>query len=209
MHGARNGREHPFAAEVQTLLGQLPHAHRVICYSVPLPDDQPGVDFDVTGRLSEEVLRRQQLPADAQSYICGPDTFMTSMQQVLLDLGAQPARIHTEIFGSGPASTPGIAATPAVSPHLPPGEPGTGPGVTFARSGLTVAWRPDFASVLELAEACDVPTRWSCRTGVCHTCEVGLVAGSVGYDPPPVDLPATGAVLICCATPQAEIVVDL
>ncbi len=28
-------------------------------------------------------------------------------------------------------------------------------------------------SLLELAEACDVPVRWSCRAGVCHNCEVG------------------------------------
>ncbi len=111
LHGARNGQEHPFAAEVQTLLGQRPHAHRVICYSAPLADDRPGVDFDVTGRLSEDVLRRQEVPADAQAYICGPQAFMTQMQQVLADLGTPPENIHTEIFGSGPASTPGIALT--------------------------------------------------------------------------------------------------
>ncbi len=47
---------------------------------------------------------------------------------------------------------------------------------------------------LGLAEACDVPVRWSCRTGVCHTCETGLVAGSVIYNPDPVDAPADGNV---------------
>ena len=55
--------EHPFAAEVQQLLGQLPHAHRVICYSAPLAGEQLGVDYDVAGRLSESVLREQDLPA--------------------------------------------------------------------------------------------------------------------------------------------------
>jgi ferredoxin len=134
---------------------------------------------------------------------------MAEMQRALADLGADPSNIHTEIFGSGPASTPGIAAAPAKPPHAPAGEPGTGPEITFARSGLTIPWRDDFASLLEFAEACDVPTRWSCRTGVCHTCEVGLVAGSVSYDPEPVDPAAEGAVLICCAMPQAEVVIDL
>jgi ferredoxin-NADP reductase/MOSC domain-containing protein YiiM len=209
LHGARDGREHPFAAEVQTLLSQLPRAHRVICFSMPGSEDEPGRDFDVVGRLGVDTLRAQRLPASAQSYICGPEGFMADMRGALVDLGVAAANVHTEIFGSGPASTPGIAAAPQKPPHVPPGEPGTGPSVTFARSGLTVPWRQDFASLLELAEACDVPTRWSCRTGVCHSCEAGLVAGDVTYDPEPVDLPAQGAVLVCCAAPQDEVVLDL
>ena len=81
--------------------------------------------------------------------------------------------------------------------------------MTFTRSGLTVPWRDDMTSLLEFAEACDVPTRWSCRTGICHTCEVGLLTGSVTYDPPPIDPPADGNVLICCSTPRAEVAIDL
>jgi ferredoxin-NADP reductase/MOSC domain-containing protein YiiM len=209
LHGARNSGELSFAAEVQSLLAQLPHAHRVICFSTPLDGDEPGPDFDLVGRLTVDVLRAQALPANGQAYLCGPDVFMADMRAALVDLGVDPANVHTEVFGSGPSSTPGIAATPATPPHAPAGEPGTGPSVTFARSGLTVPWRKDFASLLELAEACDVPTRWSCRTGVCHSCEAGLVAGSVTYDPLPVDPPAEGAVLVCCAAPQAEVVIDL
>lgn len=81
--------------------------------------------------------------------------------------------------------------------------------MAFARSGLTVPWHRDYASLLELAEACDVPTRWSCRTGVCHSCETGLLSGSVGYSPDPVDQPAEGDVLICCSQPRDAVVLDL
>jgi ferredoxin len=63
--------------------------------------------------------------------------------------------------------------------------------------------------VLEFAEACDVPTQWSCRTGVCHNCETALVAGTVRYDPEPLEPPAAGNVLICCAHPESDLVVDL
>ena len=57
--------------------------------------------------------------------------------------------------------------------------------ITFIRSGITVPWGPDFQSLLELAEACDVPVKWSCRTGVCHTCECALIGGAVVYQPDP------------------------
>jgi ferredoxin len=84
-----------------------------------------------------------------------------------------------------------------------------GPLVSFARSGLNVRWGASFQNLLELAEACDVPVRWSCRTGVCHNCETSLVAGAIGYRPAPVEPPADGNVLICCSQPQGDIVIDL
>jgi ferredoxin len=81
--------------------------------------------------------------------------------------------------------------------------------VSFARSGIAVRWRAQDRNLLELAEACDVPVRWSCRTGVCHNCESGLVSGAVDYEPDPLDPPARGNVLICCSRPHGDIVVDL
>jgi ferredoxin len=81
--------------------------------------------------------------------------------------------------------------------------------ISFDRSGLDVRWGTAFQSLLELAEACDVPVRWSCRTGVCHNCESGLVAGKVRYQPDPIDAPADGNVLICCCQPDGDIVIDL
>src|SRR5262249_43965292 len=78
-------------------------------------------------------------------------------------------------------------------PRTPPaGEPATGPTIEFARSNLAVPWSSDYGSVLELAEACDVPVRWSCRTGVCHTCETTVIAGALEYRPDPVEPPAEG-----------------
>jgi ferredoxin len=105
--------------------------------------------------------------------------------------------------------TPGISAAPSGPPHPPAGKPGTGPAVTFARSGLTVPWPPESGNLLDLAEACAVPARWSCRMGVCHNCESGLLSGEVTYDPDPIDPPAAGNVLICCSRPRGPIVLDL
>jgi ferredoxin len=60
-----------------------------------------------------------------------------------------------------------------------------------------------------MAEACSVPVRWACRTGVCHSCESGLISGDVVYDPAPLDAPAEGNVLTCCSRPDGDVVIDI
>jgi ferredoxin-NADP reductase/MOSC domain-containing protein YiiM len=209
LYGARSGREHPFAEETRSLLKVLARGHSHIRYSAPDPDDRTGVDFDVAGRLNMQALEELSLPRNGDFYICGPSTFMSDLTAGIAAWGVRPDSIHTEIFGTGPSITPGIAASPRPPPHLPAGLAGAGPQVSFARSGLNVRWGPPFESLLELAEACDVPVRWACRTGVCHTCETGLVAGTVGYRPDPVEAPADGNVLICCSRPESDIAIDL
>lgn len=209
LYGTRNGREHPFAEETRGLLGTLARHHSHICYSAPDPQDRPAVDFDAPGRLDAKVLQALDVPRDGDFYICGPSAFMTDLSAGLAALGVAPDRIHTELFGAGPSMTPGIAAAPPRPPHVPAGPAGSGALVSFARSGIDVRWEPKWHSLLELAEACDVPVRWSCRIGVCHNCESALVAGKVGYHPDPVDAPADGNVLICCAQPDGDVVIDL
>jgi ferredoxin len=81
--------------------------------------------------------------------------------------------------------------------------------VTFARSGLSAPFPTHLRSVLELADACDVPTRWSCRSGVCHTCITTVLSGDVSYSPDPLDPPTDGQVLICCAQPDTDVVLDM
>ena len=209
LHGARDRGEHPFAEEVRAALQALPHARSHIRYSAPGPGDRPGVDFDASGRLSAAVLAELGAPREADFYLCGPPAFMANLPEGLAGWGVSSNRIRTEMFGARPSRTPGIAATPQKPPHSPSGPAGSGPLVSFARSGLNVRWGLPFQSLLELAEACDVPVRWSCRTGVCHNCETALVAGAVSYQFDPVDPPAADNVLICCSQPAADVVVDL
>ena len=207
--GARSGRDHPFAAEARTLLASLPNARSYVYYSRPSPTELEGRDFDTTGRLTPSRLAELELPRDAQSYLCGPTHFMEEISAGLAAMGIDAARIHTEPFGPAPGLTPGIAATPTRSPHPPTGPPGNGPRIEFARSDLAIPWSSDSTSLLEFAEACDVPVRWSCRTGVCHTCETTLIAGQVQYSPDPVEPPANGSALICCSQPRGDVVLDL
>jgi ferredoxin len=159
--------------------------------------------------LNVHVLQELGVPQEADFYLCGPQAFMSDLTARLATWGVAADRVHTEIFGSAPPRTPGLVSGPRRLPHRPDGPEGAGPLVSFARSNLAVRWDPAFHSILEFAEACDVPVRWSCRTGVCHTCETGLIGGAVRYEPDPVDLPAAGAALICCSQPKGDIVVDL
>ncbi len=209
LYGARNRAEHPFANEVRDLIRSLPHGHILVRYSRPGPTDRLGLDFDTVGHWTPEAIAALDLPTDASFYLCGPTRFLRDLSSGLLALGISRDRIHGEIFGPGASFTPGIATSAVRRPHTLLGTSGTGPLVSFARSGITARWSPSFKSILELAEACDVPAKWSCRTGVCHTCESGLISGSVSYGPEPVDPPADGDLLICCSQPLMEITVDL
>jgi ferredoxin-NADP reductase/MOSC domain-containing protein YiiM len=209
LFGARDRANHPFDAESRELLRSLPNAHLHVRYSRPAPGDRPGVDFDAPGRLTPSALEELGAPRDAGFYLCGPPAFLADLRAGLASQGVPPGRIHTEVFGPGSSVTPGIAPAAPVRPHPPAGPAGEGPVVSFARSGLETRWSPRYRSLLELAEASDVPVRWSCRTGVCHTCETGLVSGAVRYDLEPVEPPGPGAVLICCSRPDGDVVLDL
>jgi ferredoxin len=155
------------------------------------------------------VIAGLSLPANANAYVCGPEPFMDDVTVALAEVGIAPAHIHSERFGSRSPINPGVVGAHAPRAHQPPGPPGAGPSVTFARSGLTTSWSPTYASVLELAEACDVPTQWSCRSGVCHTCVTAVLAGVASYVTPPLEEPGADELLICSSQPTSALVLDL
>jgi ferredoxin-NADP reductase/MOSC domain-containing protein YiiM/ferredoxin len=209
LFGARNREDHPFAEESRSLVKLLPHGKSSIWYSRPSPQDRPKVDFDESGRIAADALEKIGVPRDADFYLCGPSTFLRDLTAGLAAWGVSEECVHSEIFGAGKPITPGIAEAGHVAPHQPEGPAGPGPNVSFARSGLSVCWSPKYASLLDFAEACDVPVRWSCRTGVCHMCESGLISGDVDYRPEPLEPPAQGNLLLCCSQPRGDVVIDL
>jgi len=210
LHAARDREHHPFAAEVRRLMLALTHGRRYVCYSRPGSHDHLGEDFDATGHLSRSVFDDAGVSPDADVYLCGPNRFMADMKNALSMLGVAPERIHVEIFNGSESMTPGVVGDATRPPHLPKDGAKTGPLISFARSGIAAHWDASaYQSILELAEACDVPVRWSCRTGVCHNCESGLVSGAVAYSPEPLDKPADGNLLVCCSQPIRDVVIDL
>ena len=208
LYGARNREEHPFREESRALLQELKYGRSHIQYSRPGPADRRGVDFDAAGHLTVSAFDKIGVPHEGRFYLCGPPGFLRELTAGLAAWGVAADHVHTETFGTLDSVTPGMKAV-THSPHLPAEPRGFGPQVSFARSGLTLPWDAKYRSLLELAEACDVAVRWSCRTGVCHTCETALIAGNVEYDPEPLDRPAKGDALICCCRPGGDVVLDL
>jgi ferredoxin-NADP reductase/MOSC domain-containing protein YiiM len=210
VHAARDRLHHPFAAEVRHIMLALSHGRSYVCYSRPGPGDKLVEDFDAVGHLSRSVFDKVGVPREADLYLCGPTRFMAEMKVVFASLGVAPDRVHVEVFNGGESMTPGVVPAATRVPHPPGDDANTGPLVSFARSGIAAHWKASaYQSILELAEACDVPVRWSCRTGVCHNCESGLVSGEVVYGPEPLDKPANGNLLICCSQPVGDVVIDL
>jgi ferredoxin-NADP reductase/MOSC domain-containing protein YiiM len=200
LHTTQDIATQAFATEVTALLDSLPNTHQSVFYT----------RGDAARRLDRRSIAALGLPTDATAYLCGPTAFMDDMRDALTAAGVDPANIHTELFGALPPINPGVvAATTLKRPHPPEGAPGSGPRVTFARSGLSANWSPGFHTLLEFAEACDVPTRYSCRSGVCHTCETAVIEGTIDYSEPPLEDPADGAALLCTAAPHSDLVLDL
>jgi len=208
IHAARNATEHVLAQEARQLLAAIPESRSAIAYSQPNVLDRVGTEFDMQGHLDLENLKKLDIPVGADFYLCGPTSFLSDMNRDLISLGVAQNAIHQEVFGPADSIQPGVTKAEVKPPH-PPTAAGNGPIVLFTRSGLAVPWDNRFKNILELAEACDVPVRWSCRTGVCHTCECGILDGQLKYAPEPLDRPAPGNALICCSTPETPIQLDL
>ncbi|MDB5149193.1 MAG: Nitric oxide dioxygenase [Mucilaginibacter sp.] len=205
IHSCRNRAYEAFRDEITSLGMQLSSFHHIIVYSSPNNDELCGVDYNIKGHLDLQQLQALQLPIESECYLCGPTKYLHSVTDALKAIGIDDSKIKFELFGSTAESV----AAGGKLPHPPSENTGQGPLITFSKSKISFRWNPRFGSLLEAAEACDVPALWSCRMGVCHRCECGIIDGKVTYSPDPLDLPADGNVLICCAVPTGPVDLDL
>jgi ferredoxin len=134
---------------------------------------------------------------------------MRAIGAALTARGVAPERVATEAFGAVAVHASGIVNGDHRPPHPPGGPAGAGPTVTFVRSNLAVPWDDRYPSLLDLAEACSVPVGFSCRHGVCHSCESGLLEGAVAYTSDPLESPPDGRILVCCSRPASALALDL
>jgi ferredoxin-NADP reductase/MOSC domain-containing protein YiiM len=211
VHSARNAEHHVFAQEVESAGSRIPGFRRFVFYSQPGENDRLGDEYDVQGRINADALLRLEMPKNADYYVCGPSSFMPDVRAALESSQVDSSRIHEEQFDGGPgdrgsAPPSRTAMTPREAPNA---RPAIDVDVTFSKSGVTVKWNSRLSNLLELAEAHNIPTRWACRSGVCHNCECNLLDGELNYSPEPLDEPPVGRALICCSTPLTNVRLEL
>ena len=198
VHTTRDAQTHAFRQEVSDLVAELPHAQQQVFYtSIRRPAEQPGRS------------RHWDCREDAAVYMCGPDPFMADMRIALTDAGSIRRTSTPNCSAPCPRSIPASSTSRRRGRiRLPvPQEPDR--RCPSPAAGSRSTGPPEYGSILEFAEACDVPTRFSCRSGVCHTCVTQLIAGTTTYTQPPLEPPPDGTVLICIAEPRDGIVLDL
>lgn len=101
VHACRNGRVHAFRQWLNETVASHSNVKRVVFYEAVGEGDRQGVDYDFDGRLDVAGIAGQVIVPDADYYICGPVPFMRAQCDALAALAVDPARIHTEVFGSG------------------------------------------------------------------------------------------------------------
>ncbi len=196
IHAARNGRHHLFGDEALRIKGDNPAFRLLTVYSRP----EAGDVCDHEGRVDAGIIAKHVPVADADFYICGPDEFMSSLKQGLIELGAAPDSVRMEAFeaksGGSLAGLPGALA--GAAPR----------SVEFARSNKQATWTPESGTLLDLALANGVDVQYSCRNGECQSCTQRIVSGAVAYVGGEEPMVARGQVLLCQALPRGDIVLD-
>jgi ferredoxin len=145
------------------------------------------------------------LQQEAEYFLCGSPPFLESMMAGLKELGVASSSIFFESFGK-PMKATSERQLPAAS-----GDEGVEAAeIVFARSGKTLTWREGEGTILEFAEANDLDPAYSCRAGICGTCQCKIQAGEVAYQEPPTAEVDRGTVLICISKPKtSRVVLDL
>jgi ferredoxin-NADP reductase/MOSC domain-containing protein YiiM len=208
IHGARSGREHVLDARVRELTSGSKLLRRFVKYSRPSADDLAGRDFDTAGRVTVEDVEALIPDLEADYYVCGPVTFMRDIIRGLVDRGVPKDRIRYEFFGQNePLFDDPVATEDCSEPAMDAdGRPII---VTFARSGVSVPWTKGAFSILSLAEQRGLRLANSCRTGLCSVCVCRLDSGEVTYGVEPIEPPAEGEVMICCARPTTSVMLNV
>jgi ferredoxin-NADP reductase len=199
VYGVSHGADQPFREYLLELSKAHKNIHVVSCFSDPRPEEVENVDYQIKGFASIDLLKALLPNNNCQFYMCGPPPFMNSLYEGLVEWQVSDERIFFEAFGpasikrksnnSNAAEVETVDATP----------------VQFATSQKSVVWDDPDSSLLDLAEANDVPIDSGCRAGSCGTCETELIRGKVKYpEGHAIECPP-GKCLVCIARPVGPV----
>ncbi len=217
IHACDNGEVHALGDEVRALAASRPGIEAHFVYRFPTEADRAAARHQAEGVITRELLQRLLPLDDYEFYLCGPPPFMQAVFRLVRSLGVAKDRIAYEFFGPATVLEPDEAAAapaPAAAEmkQAAPASAKEADGaitVTFRKSGRSASWVDGSESLLSFAEGHGLTPEFSCRAGVCGTCKTGLVEGEITYFEDPLDEPGAGQVLICCARPKGNVVLDL
>ena len=122
---------------------------------------------------------------------------MTALREQLTARGVPAEQIHWESFGGTNAIL--TDAQSAVQPHA----------VEFVRSGIHASLEGPEQSLWELAQANEILIPSGCLSGVCGSCRVKLLKGTVQYDRQISEGLAGDECLTCVARPTSDVALDV
>ena len=198
-YGGQNSSDYALRSEMAGIASKHRNVHLVNCFSDPLPTDRLGVDFDVQGWVTLDLLKSTLPSNNFNYYLCGPGPFMSSLVNGLDEWGVAEKQIHFEAFG--PASVRKVSKSELQD------EVSTCK-VRFSKSKVEADWSPDCESILELAEEAGVELDSGCRAGNCGSCEIGILKGKVTYSKELGVEPGDGNVITCVSKPDGDLEVD-
>lgn len=201
VHGARDGRFHAFRDEARAIAEQNPNLMIHFAYSRPREND--AGHYHSTGYVDADLIQSLVMQ-DAEYFLCGSPPFLESIREGLKTAGVPDDRVFFEMFTKARPATAERPSAEVSNSEVEAAE------VVFAQSKRTISWQADAESILEFAEANDLNPPYSCRQGICGTCQCRLIEGEVDYQTTPTAAIDEGSVLICISKPKTpKVVLDL
>jgi ferredoxin-NADP reductase/MOSC domain-containing protein YiiM len=206
VHGTRNGLHHAMRGHVRQLAAKYDNIKVHIRYSRPRPEDIQGRDYDSTGHVTVELLKELLPDSNMDFYLCGPPSFMHSLIKGLWEWDVPEHRIRFEVFGPDALMLDGARPVRRQKKKAAKEEIYK---IVFSQSQIKAQWDPESENLLNFAEEQGVFPDFSCRAGICQTCGYELLEGQVDYNFEPLAPPYPGQVLLCCARPRSDLVIDV
>ncbi|MCJ8297572.1 MAG: 2Fe-2S iron-sulfur cluster-binding protein [Pseudomonadales bacterium] len=208
IHACDNSEAHAFRSEVESIaVDSCGRIRTHFVYRHPTQQDQETGAFDSQDVIDRRLIQRLLPLDDYDLYLCGPESFMSTMFQLFQSIGLPAKRIAYEFFGKAQSfqtlnskseQNQSLLSTKAESFD-----------VIFADSNCHTRWSKDSNSLLELAEQSGLTPEYSCRDGICGSCACERLEGSVEYSEEPLNPVPEGQVLLCCAYPIGRVVLGI
>ena len=205
IYSNRNQRSTIFANKLQILIERFPEQFTVLhCHSKPSWFGRKHLWHHgrVTDGAVQSVLRELPQTKQAIYYLCGPNGFMATVNQALLQAGIEKQFIRQESFGSGSSSSSGsgkgsnsgeLTTTSNKQPSQAAGlANGLSAGLTNGQSAeLSVELSSELGSQQQTVDVkaneslltamlrANIDAPFSCEEGVCGSCQCQLISGDV------------------------------